>query len=73
MSIKVKARANESVDQMIRRLRKACEKEGMLREIKRKEFFEKPSEIKRRKERQLLRKLTKYSKRLTEKIERRKI
>lgn len=58
---------------MIRRLRKACEKEGMLREVKRKEFFEKPSEIKRRKERQLMRKLTKYSKRLTEKIERRKI
>lgn len=73
MSVKVKARMNESIDQMIRRLRKACEREGMQREVKRKEFYEKPSEIKRRRERQLIRKLSKYSKRLTEKIERRKI
>jgi len=72
MSVRVKARAAESVDQMIRRLRKACEREGMHREMKRKEFYEKPSEIKRRRERQLLRKLSKYSKRLDEKLEKRR-
>ncbi|HLG42187.1 MAG TPA: 30S ribosomal protein S21 [Planctomycetota bacterium] len=72
MSVRVKARASESVDQMIRRLRKACEREGMHREMKRKEFYEKPSEIKRRRERQLLRKLSKYSKRLDEKLEKRR-
>lgn len=63
---------SESVDQMIRRLRKACEREGMHREMKRKEFYEKPSEIKRRRERQLIRKLSKYSKRLNEKMEKRR-
>lgn len=72
MSIRVKSRAHESVDQMLRRLRKACEREGMHREIRRKEFYEKPSEVKRRKERQLLRKLAKYNKRLSEKMERRR-
>jgi small subunit ribosomal protein S21 len=72
MSVRVKARMSESVDQMIRRLRKACEREGMHREMKRKEFYEKPSEIKRRRERQLIRKLSKYSKRLNEKMEKRR-
>ena len=62
----------ESADQMLRRLRKACEREGMHREIKRKEFFEKPSEIKRRRERQLLRKISKYSRRTDERIESRR-
>lgn len=72
MSVRVKSRAHESVDQMLRRLRKACEREGMHREVRRKEFYEKPSETKRRKERQLMRKLAKYNKRLNEKMERRR-
>ena len=33
--IKVKARGNESVEQMIRRFKKMCEKEGLVKDIKR--------------------------------------
>lgn len=46
--IRVKARGNESVEQMLRRLKKMCEKEGLNRDIKRNSYYEKPSERKRR-------------------------
>lgn len=48
MAIRIKARGGESVEQMMRRFKKLCEKEGLTKDIKRKEFFEKPSERKRR-------------------------
>ncbi len=48
MAIRIKSRNNESVEQMMRRFKKLCEKEGLTKEIKRKEFFEKPSERRRR-------------------------
>ena len=48
MAIRIKSRSNESVEQMMRRFKKLCEKEGLTKEIKRKEFFEKPSERRRR-------------------------
>ncbi|MBI4578248.1 MAG: 30S ribosomal protein S21, partial [Planctomycetes bacterium] len=41
--IKVKARGNESLDQMLRRFKKMCEKEGLTKEIKRTSYYEKPS------------------------------
>ncbi len=46
--IKVKARGNESVEQMIRRFKKMCEKEGLVKDIKRNSYYEKPSERRRR-------------------------
>ena len=46
--IKVKARGNESLDQMLRRFKKLCEKEGLTKEIKRTAYYEKPSERRRR-------------------------
>ncbi|MEM1331367.1 MAG: 30S ribosomal protein S21 [Planctomycetota bacterium] len=48
MSIRIKARGGESVEQMMRRFKKLCEKEGLTKDIKRKEFYEKPSERRRR-------------------------
>jgi small subunit ribosomal protein S21 len=57
--IRVKARMNESLDQLLKRFKKACEKEGLTRDIKRCAFYEKPSDVRRRKERQLIRKLQK--------------
>lgn len=47
-SIKVKARGNESVEQMLKRFKKMCEKEGLNKEIKRNSYYEKPSERRRR-------------------------
>jgi len=46
--IKVKARGNESVEQMLRRFKKMCEKEGLTKDIKRTSYYEKPSERRRR-------------------------
>lgn len=46
--IKVKSRGNESLDQMLRRFKKMCEKEGLTKEIKRTAYYEKPSERRRR-------------------------
>ena len=57
--IRVKVRMNESLDQLLKRFKKACEKEGLTRDIKRTAFYEKPSEKRRRQERQLIRKMQK--------------
>lgn len=46
--IKVKARGNESVEQMVKRFKKMCEKEGLNKDMKRNAYYEKPSERKRR-------------------------
>jgi len=48
MSIRIKARSGESAEQMLRRFKKMCEKEGLTKDIKRRAYFEKPSEKRRR-------------------------
>ena len=46
--LKVKSRAGETVQQMMRRFKKLCEKEGLIRDMKRNAYYEKPSEKNRR-------------------------
>lgn len=53
--IKVKARTGESVQQMVKRFKKMCEKEGLVRDMKRLSYYEKPSERKRRRQRKAMR------------------
>jgi small subunit ribosomal protein S21 len=53
--IKVRSRAGESVQQMVKRFKKMCEKEGLIRDIKRNSYYEKPSEKNRRKRRRAAR------------------
>jgi small subunit ribosomal protein S21 len=48
MAIRVKARSGESVEGLMRRFKKLCDREGLTKDVKRKEFFEKPSERARR-------------------------
>jgi small subunit ribosomal protein S21 len=48
MVIRIKSRAGESAEQMMRRFKKLCEKEGLTKEIKKRAFYEKPSERKQR-------------------------
>ncbi len=55
--IKVKARSNESVQQMIKRFKKMCEKEGLTKDIKRNSYYEKPSVRRRRRERKSLKRV----------------
>jgi small subunit ribosomal protein S21 len=49
--IKVKMRGNETAEQMLRRFKKMCEKEGLTKDIKRIAYYEKPSEKRRRRAR----------------------
>src|SRR6266478_1941177 len=49
--IKVKSRGNETAEQMLRRFKKACEKEGLTKDIKRLAYYEKPREKRRRQKR----------------------
>ncbi|MBK9127978.1 MAG: 30S ribosomal protein S21 [Phycisphaerales bacterium] len=57
--IRVKARGSESVEQMVRRFKKLCEKEGLTRDIKRNAYYEKPSERRRRRVRKSLKRIAK--------------
>ncbi len=59
--IRVKPRGNESVEQLLRRFKKACEKEGLIRDIRRNSYYEKPSEQRRRKARKSLKKIASLS------------
>jgi len=58
--LKVKSRAGESVQQMIRRFKKMCEKEGLIRDMKRNAYYEKPSEKNRRRMRKAQRNVNRY-------------
>jgi small subunit ribosomal protein S21 len=49
--IKIKSRGNETAEQMLRRFKKMCEKEGLTKDIKRVAYYEKPSEKRRRRAR----------------------
>jgi small subunit ribosomal protein S21 len=50
-------RVNESIEQMVRRFKKLCEKEGLTRDIKRTSYYEKPSERRRRKLRKSMKRI----------------
>lgn len=47
--MKVIARRGESADQLVRRFNRECQDAGVLRDIKRCQAYEKPSEKRRRK------------------------
>ncbi|WP_343184074.1 30S ribosomal protein S21 [Buchnera aphidicola (Ceratovacuna keduensis)] len=44
----IKIRENEPFDIALRRFKRACEKAGILSEMRRREFYEKPTTIKKR-------------------------
>ena len=45
----VKVRDGESYDQALRRFKRQCEKAGILSELRKREYYEKPSEKKKHK------------------------
>ncbi len=45
----VKVRENEPFDIALRRFKRACEKAGILAEVHRREFYEKPAQERKRK------------------------
>ncbi len=46
--VKLTVRDKESIQEAVRRFRKLVERSGIKKEMRRKEFYEKPSEIRRR-------------------------
>lgn len=48
MTIKISIDKNDNIDKVLRRFKKMCEKEGLIKEIKRKQYYEKPSQQRRR-------------------------
>ncbi len=45
----VKINENEPFDVALRRFKRSCEKAGVLSEVRRREFYEKPTSIRKRK------------------------
>ncbi len=45
----VKVRENEPFDIAMRRFRRACEKASILADVRRREFYEKPTQVRKRK------------------------
>jgi small subunit ribosomal protein S21 len=45
----VRVRENEPFDIAMRRFKRACEKAGVLAEVHRREFYEKPTQVRKRK------------------------
>ncbi len=57
--IKVRPRGNESIQQMLKRFKRLCQREGLTRDMKRHSYYEKPSERKRRQTRKAIRRIEK--------------
>ena len=45
----VRVKENEPFDIALRRFKRACEKAGVLSEVRRREFYEKPTSVRKRK------------------------
>ncbi len=45
----VRIRENEPFDVALRRFKRACEKAGILAEVHRREYYEKPTQVRKRK------------------------
>jgi small subunit ribosomal protein S21 len=46
--VKIKLRPGESLQTAVKRFRRLCERAGLPREIRRRAYYQKPSELKRR-------------------------
>lgn len=57
--IHVKVRDNEPFEKALKRFTKACEKSGLMAEIKKHQHYEKPSERRKRRENATRRKIRK--------------
>ena len=46
--VRVESRAGEGLEKVLRRFKKACEKEGLTKQLRQNQHFEKPSDKNRR-------------------------
>ena len=61
--VKVKVRDGESIDEALRRFKRECEKDGILQEIKRREFYKPPSVVRKEKLAESRRKRARFGRR----------
>ena len=59
MPSEVQTKRGEPIDKALRRLKKKLDREGILRELRNRRHFEKPSEIKRREQKRLVKRIAK--------------
>ncbi|MDR1928482.1 MAG: 30S ribosomal protein S21 [Endomicrobium sp.] len=45
--VNIKIRENESIEEAIRRFKRECERNGVMQEIKKREFYKSPSVLKK--------------------------
>lgn len=66
----VKVRDSESFDLALRRFKRACEKAGILSEARRREYYEKPTTVRKRKDAAAKKRLQKKINRESRRFER---
>ncbi len=71
--IRVTLRSGENAEKMLQRFKRTVAKEGLLKEIKKRSFYEKPSEAKRRKQREFEKLMRKKDRKQSIKDTRRKL
>ena len=64
----VKVREGETIEEALRRFKRECERNGIMQEIKRREYFESPSAKKKRKLAESRRKLKRRTMRQRRKV-----
>lgn len=67
MSVRILVKNGEPLEKTLRRLRKICNNEGVTRDVKRCSTYEKPSERRRRKERERIKALRQATKKVVKK------
>ena len=55
--IGIKLRENESIEEALRRFKRECDRNGIIQEIKRREYYESPSVKRKRKAQEARRKV----------------
>ena len=64
----VKVRDNEPFDVALRRFKRSCEKAGVLSEVRRREFYEKPTQVRKRKQAAAVKRQAKKSQREAQRV-----
>ncbi|MCC5874151.1 MAG: 30S ribosomal protein S21 [Gammaproteobacteria bacterium] len=66
----VKVKENEPFDVALRRFKRSCEKAGVLSEVRRREYYEKPTSVRKRKQAAAVKRHLKKLQREQKKLER---
>ena len=66
----VRGKENEPFDVALRRFKRSCEKAGILAEVRKREFYEKPTAIRKRKAAAAVKRYAKKLQRESKKLER---